>query len=363
MAFALKNSMKPNISQPVPAFRFSELDALRGIAVLFVLLSHYTWAYDFHFGTLSSHTFSFPGAGAFGVELFFMISGFVIFLSLNNSKKIQDFVISRFSRLYPTYWLCLALTLFVITVFPVPTVGQLSVGSILVNLTMVQGYLKVPHLDQVYWSLGIELVFYFWMAVIFAVKNKINLICFAWLLLAFAVNFIQGKLIKILISLFVLKFTPFFVMGIMFYQIKFRQQTAFTHCLLLFATALVFYNGYLDGIANPQYSLSYMQFVLISVAISIFYYISYVPFPLLANPVLRFVGRISYPLYLLHNVIGYAIIYRIKSICDIEIVYATGTAFITISLAYLVHEFWEEKSNRYVKTKLRNIFSIPSLKL
>ena len=141
----------------------------------------------------------------------------------------------------------------------------------------------------------------------------------------------------------------------MFYQIKFRQQTAFTHCLLLFATALVFYNGYLDGIANPQYSLSYMQFVLTSAAIAVFYTISYVPFPLLANPVLRFVGRISYPLYLLHNVIGYAIIYRIKYICDVEIVYATVTALITILLAYLVHEFWEERSNKYVKLKLKNL--------
>jgi peptidoglycan/LPS O-acetylase OafA/YrhL len=80
--------------------RFLELDALRGIAVFLVLLSHYTWAYDYHFQSLSEHSFHFSH-GEFGVQVFFMISGFVIFMTIEKTQSIKDFIISRFSRLYP----------------------------------------------------------------------------------------------------------------------------------------------------------------------------------------------------------------------------------------------------------------------
>ena len=104
--------------------RFAELDSLRGIAALLVMLSHYTWAYDYHFGTLGDHFFQFP-YGDFGVQVFFIISGFVIFMSLEKAKSIKEFIIGRFTRLYPTYWFCMVLTLVVIILFPVPTLGDI----------------------------------------------------------------------------------------------------------------------------------------------------------------------------------------------------------------------------------------------
>lgn len=87
--------------------RFTELDALRGIAVMLVLISHYTWAYDlnsgdYHFEILEDHKFHFL-YGAFGVQIFFVISGFVIFMTLEHTKSAAHFAVNRFARLYPTY--------------------------------------------------------------------------------------------------------------------------------------------------------------------------------------------------------------------------------------------------------------------
>lgn len=81
--------------------RLIELDALRGIAALSVVIYHYTTRYNSLYGHDSFLDNNYFHYCSQGVQLFFMISGFVIFLTLNHIKKPMDFVISRFSRLYP----------------------------------------------------------------------------------------------------------------------------------------------------------------------------------------------------------------------------------------------------------------------
>jgi peptidoglycan/LPS O-acetylase OafA/YrhL len=135
--------------------RYLELDALRGIAVLAVVFYHYTFAYDYHFKLFASNKF-YLYHGNLAVHLFFVISGFVIFLTLEKSKRKADFLVSRFSRLYPSYWVAMLVTLTVITVFPVPTLGHYTIKEVAMNLTMLQGFTKIRLIDQVYWTLKME---------------------------------------------------------------------------------------------------------------------------------------------------------------------------------------------------------------
>ena len=72
---------------PHPHKRYQELDALRGIAALFVVFFHFTM------GREGLNTFF--KLGTTGVDLFFIISGFVIFMSLQKISKGRDFVINR----------------------------------------------------------------------------------------------------------------------------------------------------------------------------------------------------------------------------------------------------------------------------
>ena len=131
--------------------RFKELDLLRGIAALAVVLYHYTghavkyYRFPFHFSI-----------GSYGVPLFFTISGFVIFWTLEKCVTIRDFAVSRFIRLYPTYWAALGL-LFVATLL---SGEQPWLRAYAVNATMLQAFVGVDHLDIVYWSLSVELMFY-----------------------------------------------------------------------------------------------------------------------------------------------------------------------------------------------------------
>ena len=80
--------------------RINELDTFRGIAAMAVLLYHYTSRYNEFFDSTSVLSFSY---GWMGVPLFFMLSGFVITLTVNRCKSPFDFLYRRFIRLYPTY--------------------------------------------------------------------------------------------------------------------------------------------------------------------------------------------------------------------------------------------------------------------
>jgi len=71
---------------------------LRGIAALAVVVGHFTGTYNTRYPDDPAPIFDFP-AGAFGVQLFFMISGFVILISAERARVPTDFVISRVSRL------------------------------------------------------------------------------------------------------------------------------------------------------------------------------------------------------------------------------------------------------------------------
>jgi peptidoglycan/LPS O-acetylase OafA/YrhL len=75
---------------------------LRGLAAVYVMLSHYTSYCLDKFGSTPFHVVRETGEYAFW--LFFMISGFVIFFTLERSRTVADFAVSRVSRLYPAYW-------------------------------------------------------------------------------------------------------------------------------------------------------------------------------------------------------------------------------------------------------------------
>src|ERR1051325_598311 len=91
--------------------RFPELDLLRFIAACGVMLFHYTYFGPQH------HTWpgSFPilsqisKYGFLGVDVFFILSGFVILLTAYEKDAIA-FTVARMIRLYPAYWICVTLT-------------------------------------------------------------------------------------------------------------------------------------------------------------------------------------------------------------------------------------------------------------
>lgn len=150
--------------------RMGYLDALRGFAALSVLLQH-TFEKIWQVGSdgllrqaLSFSLFHFVNFGRFGVILFFMTSGFVIPFSFKGNRPIFNFTVSRLFRLYPAYWFSIAtvaLTSWIIA-------GKIfSPVQIIANITMIQRVLFQKNISDVYWTLFLELIFYFICAILF----------------------------------------------------------------------------------------------------------------------------------------------------------------------------------------------------
>jgi peptidoglycan/LPS O-acetylase OafA/YrhL len=285
--------------------RLQELDALRGLAALGVLFCHF--ASTCH--RLSILPCDFP-YGAYGPHLFFMISGFVILMTLARTERAADFVVSRFSRLYPGYWVCIAVTLAVLWLFPngepMPTPKQVCV-----NLSMLQTWLRVPDLQTSYWTLGVELKFYLIMFLIFLTGRlrSIERFMMLWLGLIAVYRLAAGfgtpspSLAK---TLLIADYGHLFAAGVIFYQIKTVGHHWSRHALLAacLALQLAARNGESVGESTA----------IVASFFGLFYLFVGGRLGWIAVGPMVHLGTISYSLYLIHGCIGNACIPRLPGL-------------------------------------------------
>lgn len=292
------------MEQGTPSARVVELDALRGVAALAVVAFHYTTFYGQQIGHVPPLPFGFP-AGNYGVHLFFLISGFVIFMTLERTRTAMDFVVSRFSRLFPAYWAAMAVTAAVVYTIGLPQ-QRLPLRDLLLNLTMVQQFVGGEHLDGSYWTLQVELFFYLQMLAWFmlGLLGRIRWIIAGWLLLtlAYAESMQhQWHFSYAVRELFIVRHIPFFAMGILFYRLhQDRPGRAWDLALIAACLAVI-------GFTLPP------VFLLVAcVCCAIFGLFVVGALRWLATPAFALLGALSYSIYLLHQAIGLAIIYRLE---------------------------------------------------
>ena len=142
--------------------RFRELDGFRGLAAITVVIYHLGVPATENYPRTAPSPYDIP-LGELGVQLFFIISGFVILLSAIKSGSALKFAVSRFSRIYPTYWFALAVSALVYFIYGNPG-RHITIPQTLINTTMLQRFLRVDNVDQVYWTLAVELQFYVMVA-------------------------------------------------------------------------------------------------------------------------------------------------------------------------------------------------------
>ena len=151
------------------AKRLDYLDLLRVLALGSVISFHYFFN-GISKGTVTSVSLTPFAAiakyGYLGVELFFLISGFVILYSTQNRCAIE-FIKKRFIRLYPMYWLGL-ITIFVIANLPIWNNKGPSIRKTLLNFTMLPTAFGGQWVDEAHWFLMRELQFYLVIVVVLA---------------------------------------------------------------------------------------------------------------------------------------------------------------------------------------------------
>ena len=285
--------------------RLTEIDSLRGIAAMAVVLFHYTTRFDELYGHVSRPLAEVPW-GHLGVNLFFMISGFVIFMTLERTSNAIDFLVSRFSRLYPAYWAAILMTFLITNFLGLP--GKLvDFNTALANLTMVHSLFSIKNVDGVYWTLEVELLFYAMalLAFQFRLISKIH-IFIAAMLLTRTLYFLSASILHIdlpwiIYRLMILKYIPWFAAGIMIYRLTSLYGTPRRDLAVILACAVVL--ALVDGIAICA--------LMLAISLTL-YGATCGKIKFLRNRLLIGLGTISYTLYLIHENIGWAIILKLE---------------------------------------------------
>lgn len=356
--------------------KFLFANQLRGIAVLAVLLTHWFGVYWGMRDLVAQYTLSevqqapvslafhlvsswpFFNFGAFGVSIFFLISGFVIPFSLEKLNA-RGFLIARLFRIFPTYLFGLGLSLIIISLsgwfWGKPFIW--GVGTIISNALLVFNLLGVNTIDLVNWTLAVEIKFYLICALLipFIRQGKVWMFL-AFGLLTFLVNFkVQGIAFRIGIApvntaLFAfateMMYISYMMIGIFFYYtIKNKISPLQLGIYSLIQLSFVSATWYVSALAVqfPNITFNYLwSFILFSAAY--YWRDKFRPLKWLDR-----MADVSYPMYAMHSLIGYTFIKILMHFGITFFVAAAITLVLVYGIALFIHHFVEKPSTEYGK--------------
>lgn len=285
--------------------------------------------------------------GVLGVAIFFLISGFVIPLSISATSKSR-FIISRIFRIYPTYLACTAFTIFAAYLSSIYWDVKLPYtwGQIAQNILLIHTLTDVKSIDFVNWTLAIEIKFYL---VALLMSAKIRSGSLASILIASGLIVAIG-IVATNAATQELALIQFMLIGVIF-NFHLRELIS-TRALLLSVTACsaLFFARWS---ATPwpsgfwQVAPSYLYGILI------FSGCYALRGKFRESRIIDFLADISYPLYLVHSITGYAII-RLLTTHGVPMLASMLVALMaSIAAAYLIHVSVEKPSNVYGKVIFR----------
>lgn len=343
--------------------RLRELDLLRFVAAAVVMLHHYTGvpAPEWPGGNarrIFPEIAPFTRYGFLGVELFFLISGFVILMSAWG-RRPGDFIASRVARLFPAYWVGVLLSLGAYLAFGswVPfgpgTDGPLM--RFLPNLTMLQEGVGSQRMEVIYWTLYVELHFYV-LITLFTCWGITYARCVGmmtgWLVFSVFALEANASFLKVVL---LWRYVPFFVAGMGFYLIYKYGSNLLVWLLIAAGWAL---GCYYDVKYNfPDFTAPHASLYVIPAGVTAVFAIM----ALVATHRLSWLrwrgltvlGLLTYPLYLVHQTISRTFVPRLLPYLnrwDILGALMTGA----LLAAYLIHLLVERPVQRRLRPRLRD---------
>jgi peptidoglycan/LPS O-acetylase OafA/YrhL len=340
--------------------RLHELDLLRFLAALAVVLYHYTgtlggpWKGESArelFGPVSTAT----QFGYLGVELFFLISGFVILMSVWG-RDMADFATSRITRLYPAYWFAVLL----VGVIHLTTgMGRGRLEDLIPNLTMFQQGMGLRNVSGVFWTLWVEMHFYALVAVLVLVGVSYQRCVTFMSTWTVSAVFARESGVDALEALLVPEYAPYFVAGMAFYLMhRFGPSlllwgfVAFSWaCALRYALPIAKGGPYNIAAANAWPTVPLVITAL------------FVIMALVATGALRALrwrrlttlGALTYPTYLIH----YEVAPPLARVLRPALPYWAATLVLTLVVlvaASLVHRLVERPVAAWLRPRLRESF-------
>lgn len=285
-------------------------EIFRGLAALLVMFHHYTVRYDELIGHRDTWPLQSQYGGQYGVCMFFIFTGFFLIPSLNRAGSYRGFLYKRAIRLYPYYIPCVLITFAIMFFTPPLCERNVSWSEFLINLTMLQSFVGIPSVDGAYWTLSVQLLVYSLIGGLFFVcRRKIRsfLWCvIVWFLIDIVLSIVSKMMGPIPMSFFaLLNFLHLFLQGLLIYSLN-NEPNSINRKI---GITLLF--------GSTAYSLFYFgvhYFFFDCLLVGVIYWISYNHWTYKRKNIFTFLGAISFPVYLLHQNIGFLMIRYMESV-------------------------------------------------
>ncbi|MFF2080741.1 acyltransferase family protein [Kitasatospora sp. NPDC058162] len=339
--------------------RLPALDGFRFVAAILVVCFHlssmwFLWDKS-PADVLPRDYVRFTSYGWLGVELFFMISGFVICMS-SWGRGISQYFTSRVVRLYPAYW-CGVIITSAVTLYFGGATSSPTKWDRLVNLTMLQEPMGVTYVDSVYWTLWVELRFYLLFAVVVwmgTTYRRVVAFCVIWTTAGILSVATDSKALQYVLAP---NTTPFFVAGIAFYLMYRYKQNLLLWGIVGFSFVLAEHNvierhrivehDIRRHLAEWPTHFVVAVFFVIMAGLALGWF-NRLDFRWFTN-----LGTLTYPLYLLHCEIGWTIIIHFRDRVSPGVLVASLTASSLVA-AWLVHNLVEKRLGPRLNKALKN---------
>lgn len=347
--------------------RINEIDLLRLFAALAIVLYHYSFrGYAADDMSVMPYPLLAPFAkyGYLAVNLFFLVSGFVILMTATG-RSLRGFFVSRVVRLYPAFWACCTITFVMIVAIGEPHFSA-SIGQYLVNMTMLSGFVGVPPIDGVYWTQFLEMRFYALVAVVILIRkvHQAQPLLILWLIASVAIEVALGimpdttgiaKSVDVLRILLIVDHSAFFIAGAAFFLVWSKGLSLTRVVIIVASWGLALYQA-IDALPGVReyYNTNMNSYVVGAIVTALFlvmFLVSVRRTGFIARRQWVIAGALTYPLYLLHENIGFMIFNHAYPTVNPHVL-LWGAVILMLGAAYAVHVLVEKRLSSPLKTAL-----------
>jgi peptidoglycan/LPS O-acetylase OafA/YrhL len=323
--------------------KIPELDGIRGVAILFVIIFHFGPYLPKHFNVANRFYLFFVGMGWIGVDLFFVLSGFLITRILLNTKHsahyFKSFYIRRALRILPIYYL--GVFIFFDCLMPLTHISSLHLTNVLApespgGLEQLWYWFHISNWQSAFgvyaftpighiWSLAIEEQFYLvWpLVVLLCGESSLMAVCIGLIVVLSGLRYLPVfQTIQVIHTEFIYRLTPFRIEPLLFGAIlalaearQLFRETAKQWGEFLFMFGCIGMVGAVLMAYGPQYNSKPMStFGLTAVAVTCFSVVLFgirnsgsalARSRILRSPILTQCGKYSYSMYIFQTPLQY----------------------------------------------------------
>lgn len=350
--------------------KLTSLQVVRGIAALLVVFFHYRFFLKDNGAMTPDFWERLLSPGIIGVNIFFVLSGFIMICSTNKYPKgvssFRLFARNRILRIVPMYYFGLLVAFFLggaMSTFHYPQKIENLISAL--TFTVYDNNISPHYIDDggmynVRWTLNYEMYFYFIFAMCMLFRFRLAFLL-AWFI----------SLTQIIPAL--LGFTP--TLSISGYHFDHASHGFFTNPIALeFVVGVIFGLLYLKIQKNVR-KHNYLKYGFLPAAIflvTLIYVRIFSPLDILASVIIGFIilslalykkvtskcaiafvylGDISYSLYLLHNPIGSAIFKRVDGV-EHPYFWFVVAVLVSVVVSHFTYRYIEVALTKFLKSKL-----------